>query len=226
MLFRSHNLLMYGGWLNGIVYVDRNDEKSRKDSVKKMEYLLNHGSSVLIFPEGGWNNTENLLVQRLFASPYMLNCSTGKKVVPVAIYKDEDHDVIYVRAGEPMDLSKYDKKEALGLLRDAMATEMYTLIEEHSTPIVRSELTGDIHMNFMESRRKEYMGTPWTRDVWDEELTVYQPKDITTIQQINEVVDRVHITPENAGIYAPILVSLEEDKKYDFKQYMKKNWNK
>lgn len=222
----EHNLMMCGGWLNGIVYVDRNNDISRKNSLKKMEYVLNNGSSVLIFPEGGWNNTENLLVQQLFGGPYYLCCSTGKKVIPMATYKDEDNDIIYVRASEPIDLSIYDKKEALGLLRDSMATLMYEMIEKHSTPIKREELYGDYHLRFMKSRRDEYMGTPWTRDVWDEELTVYQDKSITTPQQIREVVDNISITAQNANIYAPLLVQREEDKKYDFKQYMKKNWNK
>lgn len=222
----EHNPLTYAAWLNGLIYVDRNDEKSRKDALKKMEFILNNGSSVLIYPEGGWNNTENLLVQTLFASPYKLCCATGKKVVPVAIYKQEEENSIYVRAGDPLDLSVYDKKEALRVLRDEMGSLMYKMIEEHSTPIIRSELTGDIHLEHMERRRKEYMNTSWTRDVWDEELTVYKDKTITTFQEVNKDIDNVRITIDNAGIYAPFLLRREEDIKYDFKKYMKKYWNK
>lgn len=221
----EHNIMMYGGWLNGIIYVDRNDNQSRKDSLKKMKHVLEQGSSVLIYPEGGWNNTENLLVQQLFAGPYYLSCDTLKKVVPMAIFKSDDNS-IYVRAGDAMDLSVYDKKEALTLLRDEMASLMYGLIEDHSKIIQRSELKGDIHLSYMEERCQEYISTPWTRDVWDEELTVYQDKDTYTPEQVREVVDQVHITKENARIFAPILVKREEDKKYDFKKYMKKNWNK
>lgn len=222
----EHNPRMYGGWLNGIIYVDRNNDKSRKDSLKKMEYILNNGGNVLIYPEGGWNTTENLLVQTLFASPYKLCCSTGKKVVPIAIYNERDNDIIYVKAGEPMDLSVYEKKEALTILRDQMATLMYDLIEKYSKPIVRKELTGDIHLKHMEEIKNDYLKAKWTRDVWDEELTVYRDKSITTPEMINKVVDDVDINASNADIYAPILVGRERDKKYDIKVYMKKNWNK
>ncbi len=222
----DHNPKIYAAWLNGMIYVNRNDKKSRNDSYEKMKYILNNGGNVLIYPEGGWNNTENLLVQNLFAGPYRLCCDTGKKVVPISIYNQEEEDIAYVRVGNPLDLSVYGKEEGLKVLRDSMGTMMYEMIEEHSTPIVRSELQGDFHMDFLESRKREYLKNPWTQDVWDEELTVYQPKDVTTPQQINEVVDHVNITAENAYIYAPTLVERERDKKYDIKTYMKKNWNK
>lgn len=68
----EYNKLMYAAWLNGFIYVNREDEKSRKDAIPKMERVLNSGSSVLIFAEGGHSNTENLLCYKLFASPYIL----------------------------------------------------------------------------------------------------------------------------------------------------------
>ena len=83
----EHNPQMYAAWLNGLVYVNRLDADSRKESVKKMLRILNAGSSVLIFPEGGWNNSENLLVNPLFSGPWLLaksdNCTlyTGRCVL-------------------------------------------------------------------------------------------------------------------------------------------------
>lgn len=69
----EHNPQVYAAWLNGLIYVNRREEISRKDSVKKMERILNSGSSVFLFPEGGWNNTENLLVLPLFSDPWLLS---------------------------------------------------------------------------------------------------------------------------------------------------------
>lgn len=222
----ENNPTSYAGWANGFIYVDRNDKKSRSDSVEKMRYILENGSSVLIFAEGGLNNTENLLIQPLFASPHRLCCETGKKVVPLCTYRDEDNDKLYVRMGEPLDLSVYDKKEALTILRDEMASMMYEMILNHSKQQERSKMYGDLHLDYMEHRRKEYLKSKWTRDVWDEELTVYQSKDITTAKQVRESLDKVNVNADNAFIYAPILVEREEDEKYDFKKYMKRNWNK
>lgn len=222
----DNNPLMYAAWLYGLIYVDRNDPESRKQSVLKMEKVLNNGSSVIMFPEGGWNNTENLLCQRLFAGPYVLSQLTGKKVVALSTFSDPESDTIHIMASDPIDMTNMSKEEALELLRDTMATMMFEQIEKYSTPYERSKYYEDIHMQHMESRRKEYLKEKWTRDVWDEELTVYKPKHITTAEEVRASLDNVHIDEKNAYIFAPILARREEDKKYDFKRYMKKNWNK
>ena len=222
----DNNPLMYAAWLYGLIYVDRNDPESRKQSVLKMEKVLNNGSSVIMFPEGGWNNTENLLCQRLFAGPYVLSQLTGKKVVALSTFSDPESDTIHIMASDPIDMTNMSKEEALELLRDTMATMMFEQIEKYSIPYERSKYYEDIHMQHMESRRKEYLKEKWTRDVWDEELTVYKPKHITTAEEVRASLDNVHIDEKNAYIFAPILARREEDKKYDFKRYMKKNWNK
>lgn len=222
----EHNPLMHAAWLYGLIYVDRQDNESRKDSLLKMERILNNGSSVLMFPEGGWNNTENLLCQQLFAGPYKLSQKTGKKVVALSTFSDPESNEIHIQVSDPMDLSSMTKKEALETLRDSMASMMYELIETHSIPLKREELVGDIHEKHMEQRKNEYMKVNWTRDVWDEELTVYQSKDITTPAQVRETLKNVKLTVANANIMAPVLAACAEDEKYNFKTYMKKNWNK
>lgn len=57
----EHNPQMYAAWINGMIYVDRYDKDNRHQAIDKMEYVLKSGTSVLIFAEGGYNNTENLL---------------------------------------------------------------------------------------------------------------------------------------------------------------------
>lgn len=222
----DHNPQMYAAWLNGMIYVNRLDKESRKESIKKMEYVLNNGTSVLMYPEGGWNNTENLLCQPLFAGPYVLAVNTKKLVVPIATFNAKEEKTIYMRFGEPLDLTKYNKKDALTILRDNMATMMYEMMEDHTDKIKRSDLQGDLHQKHMEERKNEYLKNKWTRDVWDEELAYYQSKDFTPQQEVRKSFDNVNITYKNANILAPILVKRLEDEKYDFKQYMKKNWNK
>lgn len=218
---------MYAAWLNGFIYVDRENTQNRKDALLKMQRVLENGNSVLIFAEGGFNNTENLLCQKLFASPYILSKVIGTKVVPIAPFNEFGSDKIYINVGEPMDLSKYDnQKEALLDLRDSLATLLYESIEKHSTPIIRSELVGDSRFEYMEQRRQEYLKTKWTKDVWDEELTRYFDAEDREYNSVQESVDNIIVTSENASIMVPVLVKRLEDKKYDFKKYMHENWNK
>ena len=217
---------MYAAWLNGLVYVDRLSNNSRKESVKKMLRVLNAGSSVLIFPEGGWNNSENLLVNPLFSGPWLLAKHTGVPCVPVAVFCEHNSDVIYMRYGEPMDIDHLEKDEALGLLRDQMASMMYEMIAQHATPLSRNSLTGDHHFRHMEERCQEYLRVNWTRDTWDEELTVHRPQGIVTEQDVYAFADRVKLTSENARIILPAVERCEVYRRYDFKAYMHNNWNR
>ena len=222
----EYNRLMYAAWLNGFIYVNRTDEKSRKEAIPKMERILTKGSSVLIFPEGGHNNTENNLVNRLFASPYILATKTGCKVVPIAPFYEFGSAKIYMNFGEPIDLAKYPtKQEALLELRDVFATMVYNNIERYATPYIRP-VGRDIHLDFMEQRRQEYLKNSWTRDIWDEELTRYLDSAERESMAVMESIDNIVINKDNASIIGPILVKRQEQKKYDFKDYMHRNWNK
>ena len=203
----EHNPKVYANWLTGMIYVDRENEKSRKESLLKMQYILQKGSSLLMFVEGGWHNTENLLVQKPFSGVSNLSQTNKIEVVPISTFNEYGSKQIYIRVGEPLKLYDFDKKEALILLRDALATGIYNQIEAYSTPIKRAELSKNARLEFMEERRLEYMKTKWTKDVW-------------------KSMDNIKITKDNADIMGPILVKRLEDKKYDFKEYMHNNWNK
>lgn len=221
------NIEMYAAWLNGFIYVNRLDPQSRKDAITKMIRVLNNGNSVLLYPEGGFNNTENLFCQKLFSSPYILSKETKAEVVPIAPFYEFGSNKIFMNVGNPINLSEFNnKKEALGYLRDILSTLMFENIERHSTPLVRSELGKDPRMNFMNERCLEYLKTTWTKDVWEEELTRYLDADDREMLAVLESMDDIIITKNNAKIMAPILVRRQEDKKYDFKRYMHENWNK
>ena len=223
----EHNPLMNFAWLNGFIYVDRTDDESRKSAVDKMEFVIRNGSSVMLFPEGGFNNTENKLINRPFAGAYLLAKRTGAKVVPIAPFYEYGSDTIYMNYGEPMDLSMYDtKQEAIQVLADVLSTMVWSNIENHSTRLTRADLTGDIHMAFMEERRQEYLKNRWTRDVWEEELTVYKDKEHPSPEVVRKSFANVNLTRLNYKYIAPILMELERDERYDFKEYMHQRWMK
>ena len=223
----EHNPKIYAAWLNGFIYVDRLDKESRQSSVAKMERILKTGTSVLIFAEGGFNNTENLLCQRLFASPYILANRTGAQVVPIAPFYEFGTKDIYMNVGEPIDLAAYeDKNMALDILRDALATLVYENFENHASRLKRCELGPDPRLAYMEQRRLEYLKNKWHRDVWAEELTVYRTPAEREHRAVAESMDKVVITKGNALIMAPIIARREEEKRYDFLAYMQANWNK
>ena len=220
------NKEMYAAWANGFIYVDRQNNVSRKEALLKMKRVLDSGTSVLIFAEGGFNNSENLLCLKLFASPYILSKQTGIKVVPIAPFYEPGTNDIYINAGEPLDLTRFDdKKEALTLLRDNLATLLYENIFKYASRIKRQELGDDPRLDYMESRRKEYLKTNWTKDVWDEELTQYLDDYDKEILAINNDLSKLNLNINNSYLAKDVLKRVKE-KKYDFKKYMHENWNK
>ena len=217
---------MYAGWINGFIYVDRKDNKNRKDSLVKMKRVLDNGSSVLIFPEGGFNNTENLLCQKLFASPYILAKSTGLQVVPIAPLHEYGSKNIYMNVGEPLNLyDYYSKEEAIEALRDTLATLLYDSICKHASHICRKDLGNEPRLAYMEERRKEYLNTKWTKDVWEEELTQYFDHKDREFIAINEDLLKISLNSKNAFLAKTISKCVKE-KRYDFKKYMHENWNR
>lgn len=221
----EHNPQVYAAWLNGLIYVNRREEISRKDSVKKMERILNSGSSVFLFPEGGWNNTENLLVLPLFSGPWLLSQRTKTPVVPVCAFCEKETNTVFLSYGKPLDLFYYSKDEALLLLRDTLATITYEALLKHSTKLIRSECPGDLHQSFCESRKQEYQNVLWTKDNWDEELVTYCKKGQELPKDVVKFVENVSITPSNAAVLAPFLIEYERYQKYDLKQYLRQTWN-
>ncbi len=222
----EHNPVMIFPWLNGIVFVDRMNKASRRDSVLKMVRLLNNGTSILLFPEGTYNSSENLLCLKLFPGPYTLNQETGVPVIPIAVYTLPELTSIYVNFGNPMDFGSMGQAEAMELLRDTLASMHYEHIIKYGGTLTRDKLIGDYHLEHMVRRRMEHMKQKWSRDVWDEELMEYTDRTITEAKTVRAELNRVAITPANAHILAPILVRHEEDVRYDFKHYMKETWDK
>ena len=223
----EHNPLLYAAWLCGMVFVNKVDPQNRKESVEKMVRVLENNTSVIVYAEGAWNNTENLLVQPLFASPWILAQRTGCKVVPIAMHHEYKQKDIWYHAGEPMDLVGLDKREALDKLRDAIATLTWDLMEKHATTLKRAELGAEPRLDYIDERMREYLCTKWTRDDWALEVTIYRDKMLPpTPEEVRASFDNVKITPQNAAILAPILARREEDKKYDLISYMQKNWKR
>lgn len=212
-------------WLNGLIYVNKLSKESRQDSYQRMKKVLANGSSIMMFPEGVLNNSENLLCNNVYPGFYHLSVETGKKVVPIVSHTYNDSKIIRVMAADPVDVSTMTKKEALLWLRDQISSLRFEMIAKEPL-LKREELTGDIHEKYMEYRKNTYREVKWTRDVWDEEIMFYKEKGYTTPEEAREYVDNMEITTNNAGIVAPVLVRRLEDKKYNFRNYMHENWNK
>lgn len=123
-----------------------------------------------------------------------------------------------------MALWQYEKQEALALLRDAMSTSVYEIMEEHTEMLKRSAMGTDPRKDYLEVRKSVYACQKWYEDVWEEELTYYPGHSVTTPERAREYMDNVHIDSHNAAILADVFVRREEDIRYSLIQYLRANF--
>lgn len=220
----ERNKRLYAAWLNGLIFVNRNDNNSRKASVKKMLRILKSGTSILIFPEASYNNTENLLSLKLFSGPITLNEKTGIEIVPIAPFYEFGTNEVYMNVGEPISFSEDVPADAKKrILRDTLATLLWENMERHATRIKRKALGADPRHHFMEERLKEFQKLKWTKDVWDEELTRYLDKEDREMRDTYASYEKIHVDAHTAPLIAPILLRNQIERRYDFKAFLRAN---
>lgn len=145
--------------LNGVVYCDTESKTDRKIAKNTSINLLKKGKNLLIYPEGVWNVTANLLMLPLFPGIIEMAKETGCDIVPVAIERYGKDYVVNI--GKEFNVNN---KLASGLnedeikmnLRDEMATLKWDIME--SRP--KSELAEEIYSNIKtESDEEIYLNT-------------------------------------------------------------------
>lgn len=149
LLQTSNGILL---WLNGVIYVDRQDKKSREASKSKMKYVLNQGGNVLMYPEGMWNIEDNILIEQLNMGIYDVAKETKALVAPLILHVDGKK--CYSILESAYDMTNMEKKEALIDLRDRLATAKFELIEKYS--------------NFANQPRSEFEQEKTLKQQWDE----------------------------------------------------------
>ena len=164
--------------LNGAIVVNRAEKKSRSESLNTMVSILNKQGNVLIFPEGGWNLTPNLLIQKLHWGVLRAAEQTNANVVPIAV--DLVENTCYVIIGENFNYSAYDNiQEATEGLTDTMATLVWELICMKQ-PLQRHNLDDTYWLKHIQA---QYSRMP-QKDQAKEELYFYRPKGEVSLGEV------------------------------------------
>lgn len=119
--------------LLGAIWVDRKDKEHKKKVKEKILCYLNCGQSILWFPEGTWNLTENLLMLPMRWGIIEAAHKAGGQIVPMAIRYDRKNKKCQVKFSPPLygeELANY--KNGIQKLRDMMSTLRWELMEEYS----------------------------------------------------------------------------------------------
>lgn len=219
----NYNPELYGAYLNGMIVMDIMDKEKRKEAYQKMLRILNSGTSILMYPEGSWNVSENNIVNPLYYGPYHLNQDTGCKVVPVSIHKCSDEKTVYINFDDPIDFKGMDKEEATNLLRDRIATMKYEQIEKYEKPVRRSELGKDPRLDFLNANKDEVTKSKWGVGDWEAEYLRKKTYKESFYDEYDKILEKVNVNHKNVHIFAKDIVLSKERKKYDFINFLYEN---
>ena len=168
----DHNPEFNVAWLNGLLFVNKFDKNSRGHAFRKMKRILENGSSVLLYPEGVLNHSENEYCRPLYPGVYYLAKETNCQVVPIVAEGSHDPQRILIAASDPLDFSDKEKEEALLMLRDALSTLRFDLC--NGDLVERKTMSGDLRLAWMKKRMDVYFENRWFEPNWDEEIMSYR----------------------------------------------------
>lgn len=147
--------------INGVIYVDTEDKEDRRNSLRYMKKLLKEGISIIIFPEGIWNLTENLPVMKCYPGVIQASKECRVPIVPIAIEQEGKH--FFINVGKEIDVSEMEEKEGVKLLRDILASLRWEIWEKLPQGI-RVDISPEYYNLFLRERLAEWK--PMTYEIY------------------------------------------------------------
>ena len=212
-------------WINGVVLVNRKSKASRSQSTSRAVKTIRAGADLLVFPEGGWNRTPELLLTALWPGIYRIAKETGSKIIPVVHYIEDPtcidkRNKIHTVVDDPVDITSMSEKEALDYLRDIMATWHYLMMERYGRT-TRAELLGS-YSAYDDAWIDQLALRDLTVEYYDKEIEQradYRPNEKDSPSQVWEPVATIeHITSANAAHVAYARNLIDDLKKHDYQR--------
>ena len=184
--------------LVGAVCVNRKNKNSRNASIAKALKVMEYGTDILMFPEGGWNKTSEKLVLELWKGVYTLSSEAQCDVVPITHYvRDmevlDKKNIIHTVVDEPIALYKMPQEEAMNYLRDIFASWTFKMMEKYGQSTREKELEGfSCSQEKWHSHLKERMRGVDRYDSSIEKCADYRPKHIVLAKDVFEPIANIH----------------------------------
>lgn len=186
-------------FLNGVICMDSDVKSDRHIGKELCVRLLKQGGSLLIYPEGAWNITENLPVMLLFSGTAEMAIRSKADIIPMAI--EIAGDKFFVKFGERIDCSAYtieQKQELTDILRDMMASLLWD-IWGHFPIIQRRSLPSNYGELFIENFCAQLRKDIYTLE--DIQITRYKPKNSTSPEEAFMHLSTVEPTKNSAFLF-------------------------
>lgn len=181
--------------LYGSVFVDRKDKEDMLAAKKAMEEYLKANQVIIMFPEGTWNLTDELLMLPMKWGIIDVAQETSAQIIPVNLDYNREKKECRVTFGEPILPDNYrSKKEQIDELRDIMASMVWYNMEER--PMVkRCDLDKEMAREELKQVLKEYP----LLDAEYENSIIFKPNP--TPEEVFESIKNLEIRKETAFLF-------------------------
>ena len=211
--------------LVGEIMFNRKSKISKQASMNKVMKVMEYGTDLMMFPEGGWNKTSELFVTNLWKGVYTISKMGNFDVVPIAHYvRDmeiiDKKNIIHTVVDDPIPLYEMDQKEALIYLRDILASWQYKMAEIYGSSTREKELEGfetsDDKWHYCVKKRMEGVSR---YDSEIEKQSDFRPKDIVRPESAFEQIANIkNISGNNIKMVLSAKELVKERKNSDFQR--------
>lgn len=180
-------------FMNGVIWVDRHNAKSRNDAAEKMCNLLEAEKSVIYFPEGTWNLHPAKPMLPMYWGGIDIARKTKRPIVPVCM--EYFGKKVYVKFGHPITVQlEHDKQKKFEELTEAFSTLKWEIWERF--PVMKR---ASIDVDWKQEVRKRLAAYP-KLDYAYEKSVIRKP--YTEPEEAFDFLHRLKLRRENAFLFS------------------------
>lgn len=169
----------------------------RKIAYARAIELLNKGGNLLIYPEGAWNVSPNVIVMKIFNGTVRMSKKTGSEIIPIAV--EQYGNTFYFNIGQNYTILKDDQTDINILkdeLRDKLATLKWSILETQK-PGLRQYIPDDYLKTFQDDI-VEKCNYGYGFSLEDALSEAFHDKTITTEEEVFAFLDNIEINQNNS----------------------------
>lgn len=196
----------FDGWffdVNGVIYVDPEDKADKKVSVETAVKYLAKGRSLLWYPEGTWNLSQNYVILPIHYGIIEVAVRTNAVIIPIGLEQyDRAHSIDFsVNIGDAFDLKEHLKGELTTdqkiALAEMLRSDMAKLKLDAWEPASRASIDPNYWNTFVAKRLAEW--PHYTMDIIHRRE--FNPQGFTSPNEAFEHLSHLIPCKENAFLF-------------------------
>ena len=183
--------------LNGVIPLETKNRTDRKIAYNRSIELLTNGGNLLIYPEGAWNVSPNVIVMKTFNGTVRMAKETGVDIIPIAV--EQYGKSFYFNVGENYKIGKDTPKSEAELnldLRDKLATLKWEIME--AQPMMKREDIPNDYLDDFQTEIVDRCNYGYGFSLEDALSESFHDKNIISEEEVFSFLDRIDLNIDNS----------------------------